>query len=113
MKIIVFLQKGSKEESANQYIDKVIEILDELNIDAILDDRSDLTIGYRLMHARITGIPYVIILGKTAVKSPPLFEIHDINNSTHCELTLENMYSYFNDEKTSNISESTKVSKAN
>nr|XP_034178912.1 probable proline--tRNA ligase, mitochondrial [Osmia lignaria] len=106
-------KKGSKEESANQYVDKVIEILDELNIDAILDDRSDLTIGNRLMHARVTGIPYVIIIGKATQKSPPLFEIHDINNSTQCDLSLDNMYSYFNDEKTSNIIESTKVSKAN
>lgn len=89
---------GSKEEFATQYLDKIIEMLNHLHIDAILDDRTNLTIGNRLMHARITGFPYVIIIGKTAVQSTPLFEIHNINNGTQCEVTLENIYTYFNNE---------------
>ncbi|XP_012142370.1 prolyl-tRNA synthetase 2-like protein, mitochondrial [Megachile rotundata] len=91
-------KKGSKEEIATQYLDKIIGLLNHLHIDAILDDRTNLTIGNRLMHARVTGFPYVILIGKSAMQSTPLFEIHNTNNATQCEVTLENIYTYFNNE---------------
>ncbi|XP_061941636.1 probable proline--tRNA ligase, mitochondrial isoform X2 [Apis cerana] len=89
---------GSKEENKSQYIKEVMEILNQLNIDTILDDRTDLTIGKRFMHARITGFPYVIIIGKSIMNFPPLIEIHNINNSTNCEISLNDIPNYFNNE---------------
>ncbi|XP_071866772.1 prolyl-tRNA synthetase 2-like protein, mitochondrial [Bombus fervidus] len=89
---------GSKEESASQYVKDIIEILTQLKTDIILDDRTYLTIGNRLMHARLTGFPYVVIIGKSAIQSPPLIEIHDINNSTNCQIPLDDISSYFNRE---------------
>lgn len=76
----------------------IIEVLTPLNTDIILDDRTHLSIGNRLMHARVTGFPYVIIIGKSAIQSPPLIEIHDINSSTNCQIPLDDISSYFNKE---------------
>lgn len=98
LRIVIIFQKGSKEEAGSQHINQIIEALDRLNIDAILDDRTGLTIGNRFMHARVTGFPYVIILGKGVMKSPPLVEVHNINNSTNSEIPLDNVDSYFNNE---------------
>lgn len=50
------------------------------------------------MHARITGFPYVIIIGKSIMNFPPLIEIHNINNSTNCEISLNDIPNYFNNE---------------
>ncbi|KZC12434.1 putative proline--tRNA ligase, mitochondrial, partial [Dufourea novaeangliae] len=86
---------GSKEETATQYVDQIVETLTHLNIDTVLDDRTELTIGNRFKQACITGYPYVIILGKTAVKSPPMIEIHNINDSTHSNITVESVQNYF------------------
>ncbi|KAG6795174.1 proline--tRNA ligase, mitochondrial isoform X1 [Apis mellifera caucasica] len=89
---------GSKEENKSQYVKEVMEILNQLNIDTILDDRTNLTIGKRFMHARITGFPYVIIIGKSIMNFPPLIEIHNINNSTNCKISLNDIPNYFNNE---------------
>ncbi|XP_076650748.1 prolyl-tRNA synthetase 2-like protein, mitochondrial [Halictus rubicundus] len=93
---------GSKEEIAAQYVDKIVEILNQLNIDAILDDRTHLTIGYRFKESNLTGYPYIIIIGKSATKSPPTFEVHNINDSSKSDLSLEGMLSYFNAENIKN-----------
>ncbi|CAL7937952.1 unnamed protein product [Xylocopa violacea] len=58
---------GSKESEGSQYVDGIIDTLNELNIDAILDDRTNLTIGNRFMHARITGFPYIIVIVKKKI----------------------------------------------
>lgn len=92
------LQKGSKEESKSQYTKQIVETLDQLNIDTILDDRTNLSIGNRFLHARATGFPYVIIIGKSIMKTPPLLEVHNIYNSTNCEISVDNVSSYFNNE---------------
>ncbi|KAG7200854.1 hypothetical protein KM043_003219 [Ampulex compressa] len=84
---------GSNEESAMQYVQHIIDILNELKIDTILDDRVSLTIGQRHLHARATGFPYIIIVGKAAMQSTPLFEIHNLE-SLSC-ITIEGVKEYF------------------
>lgn len=71
------------------------EILYKYNIDAILDDRTYLTIGKRFIYARALGYPYIIVIGKAANQSVPLFEIHDLNNSLYHEFSLEEINNYF------------------
>ncbi|CAK9808126.1 Probable proline--tRNA ligase, mitochondrial [Anthophora quadrimaculata] len=93
-------RKGSKEESVSQHVNKIIEILDQLNIDAILDDRVNLSIGNRFMHARVTGFPYVIIIGKSIMEFPPQVEVHSINDLTNCKIPLDNISTYFHNENT-------------
>lgn len=41
------------------------------------------------------GFPYVIVIGKAATQSVPLFEVHDLNNSVRHDLSLEQMSHYF------------------
>ncbi|KAG5307355.1 SYPM protein, partial [Acromyrmex insinuator] len=86
---------GSKEESTSAYIEQLFEIFYKRNIDTILDDRTHYTIGKRLVFARLLGYPYIIVIGKAATQSIPLFEIHDVNNSTYHELSLDQMNDYF------------------
>lgn len=76
-----------------QYVQHIIDILNELKIDTILDDRVSLTIGQRHLHARATGFPYIIIVGKAAMQSTPLFEIHNLE-SLSC-ITIEGVKEYF------------------
>ncbi|XP_043266349.1 probable proline--tRNA ligase, mitochondrial [Colletes gigas] len=89
---------GSKEDTASEYVDQILTILNQLNIDTILDDRTKLTIGSRLIYARQIGFPYVIVVGKRAMQIPPLFEIHNVSDSAYHEIPLESIYNYFNDE---------------
>lgn len=89
---------GSKEEITTVYVEQLFEILCKRNIDAILDDRTHYTIGKRLLFARASGYPYIIVIGKAATQSIPLFEIHEVNNSTHDnsrELSLDQISNYF------------------
>ncbi|XP_014485317.1 PREDICTED: probable proline--tRNA ligase, mitochondrial [Dinoponera quadriceps] len=86
---------GSKEENTSAYVEQLFEILRQHDIDTILDDRTQFTIGKRFMYARAIGYPYVIVIGKAATQSVPLFEVHDLNNSTCRELSLEQMNHYF------------------
>jgi len=60
-----------------------------------LDDRTYFTIGKRFLFARALGYPYIIVIGKAATKSVPLFEIHDLNNLKQHELSLEQINDYF------------------
>ncbi|XP_071555016.1 probable proline--tRNA ligase, mitochondrial [Temnothorax nylanderi] len=86
---------GSKEEDTSVYVEQLSEILCKRDINAILDDRTHHTIGKRLVFARALGYPYIIVIGKTATQSVPLFEIHDVNNSTYRELSLNQISDYF------------------
>jgi len=87
---------GSKEEGGSVYIEQLFRILDKCGIDVILDDRTNFTIGKRFKFARAIGYPYIIVIGKLATQSIPLFEVHDLNNMTYHELSLEQMNNYFN-----------------
>lgn len=66
---------GSKEEVTSVYVEQLFEILRKRDIDVILDDRTHYTIGKRLLFTRASGYPYVIVIGKAATQSIPLFEI--------------------------------------
>lgn len=73
----------------------IYELLENSDIDVIIDDRVDQTIGRRLFDAKRTGYPYVIIIGKNAVEKTPHFEIHDINESNPLLVTLEQLRDFF------------------
>ncbi|XP_032667580.1 probable proline--tRNA ligase, mitochondrial [Odontomachus brunneus] len=86
---------GSKEEHTSTYVEQLFEILHKRNIDTILDDQTQSTIGKRFVFARAIGYPYIIVIGKAATQSVPLFEVHDLNNSICQELSLEQINHYF------------------
>ncbi|KAK0094522.1 hypothetical protein PV326_010677 [Microctonus aethiopoides] len=88
-------KENSKEYPATHYADKIIEMLYEKDIDFLIDDRIDLTIGRRMMDARRTGYPYIIVVGRTAMESNPLFELHDINNSQQSNISFDQLVDFF------------------
>lgn len=92
---IITPKAGSKEETANQYLDKITEVLCQLNIDVIIDDRTESTIGRRFRNADVTGFPYIIVIGKAALEPTPLFEVHDVYNSKSQNLSFEAVCDYF------------------
>lgn len=87
-------KRGSKEEEEGavlleQMCDAVAEALPHLAGDAVLDDRTQLTIGKRLKDANKLGFPYVIIAGKGVCEDPPVFEVWDQNAGEVLFLTKE------------------------
>ena len=77
-------------------MERICEILSESNIDFIIDDRTNLTIGNRLIYSRKCGFPFVIVVGKLATSSSPLFEFYDLNNSKRDDVSIETLFSFFN-----------------
>lgn len=80
-------QKGSKEElgvPSNFVQDVINSVLQALNEDILIDDRTHLTIGKRWADVKMLGIPYIVIAGKRITEEIPLFEIFDTyNNQTY------------------------------
>lgn len=73
-------KKGSKEMaalSAAEELYDVIRTVSGMRDEVVLDDRDQLTIGKRLKEAGMMGYPYVIVAGKRALESPPLFEVQN------------------------------------
>lgn len=91
--IIIPPKEGSYEEPMLPDLGKLYETLYRLGIDAVLDDRTQWTIGKRLKYAKATGYPYAIVLGKALLNS--MYEICDIYNNHKEDLTLEDFGSYF------------------
>ncbi|NXL84257.1 SYPM protein, partial [Alectura lathami] len=86
-------KKGSKEEQGAALLehvyDEVAEALPHLAGDAVLDDRTQMTIGKRLKDANKLGYPYVVIAGKRVCEDPPVFEVWDQSSGEVLYLTKE------------------------
>ncbi|KAF7994303.1 hypothetical protein HCN44_003393 [Aphidius gifuensis] len=85
----------SHESIANHFVDKILDILNNKNIDVIVDDRTKLTIGNRMVNAKRTGYPYIIVVGKSAILENPLFEILDVNNEKQYNFSVEQLNDFF------------------
>lgn len=48
-----------------------------LKDDVLVDDRDRLTIGKRVMEAKKSGYPFIIVVGKRACEMIPMFELLD------------------------------------
>ncbi|XP_063982690.1 probable proline--tRNA ligase, mitochondrial isoform X2 [Diachasmimorpha longicaudata] len=88
-------KENSKESSAAHFVDEIVENLAERNIDMILDDRTQLTIGRRMLDAKRTGYPYVVVVGKCSMQENPLFEFHDVNEGQRQDVSLDQLYGIF------------------
>jgi len=85
---IIPAKEGSKEhEKSDKMVKYLSEMLDkQFHDDVLVDDRNWLTIGTRIIDAKLMGIPYLVILGKC---------IHDeqveiLINSMSLEKALKN-----------------------
>ncbi|XP_030914406.1 probable proline--tRNA ligase, mitochondrial, partial [Geospiza fortis] len=87
-------KRGSREEEEGAALlervyDELAQALPQLAGDAVLDDRSQLTIGKRLKDAQRLGYPYVVVAGKRVCEDPPVFEVWDQNAGEVLFLTKE------------------------
>ena len=88
--VVIGPKKGSKEEAAGKVSseDMYAQLDRVCPDDVLLDDRSDMTIGKRVLEAKRTGYSFIIVLGKGATQVPPIAEV--INTFTgeevHCVL---------------------------
>ncbi|XP_033214940.1 probable proline--tRNA ligase, mitochondrial [Belonocnema kinseyi] len=96
---------GSKEEIASPHVERICEILSQSNVDFIIDDRTNLTIGNRLIYSRKCGFPFVIVIGKLATGSSPLFEFHDLTSPKREDVSIETLFSFFNNQDTKSTEE--------
>ncbi|KAH9426305.1 prolyl-tRNA synthetase [Dermatophagoides pteronyssinus] len=55
-------------------------IRDRFGEDILIDDRSNLTIGKRLLTAKTIGIPFILVAGRNIIDVRPKFEVFDMYN---------------------------------
>lgn len=91
-------KKGSKEEPLTGGYSKQIyfylEQLPVLKRDILVDDRTQFTIGKRLLEAKRVGYPFIIVVGGRATENPAIFELHDLLSNTRFEFTHTEIYNY-------------------
>lgn len=87
---------GSKEETT-----KVLEMCETLpqqltsidgfeGKDLVIDDRTNLTIGKRLLEARKMGYPFIVVVGEKAASDiRPQIELHELIGSDDNKMVLE------------------------
>jgi prolyl-tRNA synthetase len=68
--------------------------LQNADIDVIIDDRIEITIGKRFIDARKSGYPFVIVVGKISLSSTPLIEVHNMYDSSQVNLESNNIFQY-------------------
>ncbi|XP_063231825.1 probable proline--tRNA ligase, mitochondrial [Bacillus rossius redtenbacheri] len=88
---------GSKESVALDLSHKLYDALNSTGVlsdDVLMDDRCQLTIGRRLMDARKTGYPLVVVVGKKAALEQPLLEVHDLLRDQTLDLCLSDAVRY-------------------
>ena len=85
--------------------------LQNSNTDVIIDDRTTMTIGKRLLDARRSGYPFVIIIGNMSVYPTPLIEVHNIYSDTSVNLPLEDVINYLKSIIESSIIECARIPK--
>jgi len=90
---------GSKEEAAlssAHYLAHQVDSMNHFSDDVILDDRSSVTIGKKMLEAKRTGYPYIVVVGKKSVLDVPIFELHDTHRNVKIEATASDILNYFN-----------------
>ena len=65
--------------------------LQDSNVDVIIDDRSKMTIGKRILDARKCGYPFVIVVGKGCLGEKPLMELHNLYTASRVDLAIEDI----------------------
>lgn len=83
---------GSKEEESVKHLTEelyhLLESSEALRDEVVVDDRTSMTIGKRLMDTKKLGIPYILVVGSKAVNSDPKIELHDTNGNQVLELSI-------------------------
>jgi len=96
---VIAPKSGSKEESAlasAYYLAHQLNDSGRFSGDVILDDRSSLTVGKKLLEAKRTGYPYIVVVGKKAILDLPMFELHYNYQNVKIETTASDILSQLN-----------------
>ncbi|XP_068250561.1 probable proline--tRNA ligase, mitochondrial [Palaemon carinicauda] len=82
---IIGPKRGSKEANLTSWVHFLTDTIGSIKSfqdDIIIDDRDTFTIGKRVMEAKKTGYPFIIVVGKKASELVPRFElIENITNN--------------------------------
>ncbi|XP_047114686.1 probable proline--tRNA ligase, mitochondrial isoform X1 [Schistocerca piceifrons] len=95
--LIIPPKEGSKESFTTYLSEELYDAINSLELfknDVVIDDRCHLTIGRRLMEGRKSGFPFIIIVGKKAVGTPPCFEVHDVLSNMEISLPLPDLIKF-------------------
>ena len=76
------------------YLANTISNIPGLEDDVLVDDRTHLTIGKRVLDARKVGYPIQIVVGKRASEMMPLFEVNNVNAGTSDHLNHQQLMNY-------------------
>ncbi|XP_049279116.1 probable proline--tRNA ligase, mitochondrial [Anopheles funestus] len=87
---IITPKAGSKEESqATPWVVKLyndLQLMKHCEGEVIVDDRTQLTIGKRLLDARKTGYPIIVVVGSKAIDEE-VFEVHNLVTAEELNLS--------------------------
>lgn len=95
-------KKGSKEASSSTWCDHLQYIIAQIpgyEDEVIVDDRTNLSIGQRLLWAKKFGFPLIIIVGKSACSFVPRFELINTKTNEKEELTQCSLLQYIKEVK--------------
>ncbi|CAM1309055.1 PARS2 (predicted), partial [Pycnogonum litorale] len=93
---IVPPKMGSKEAASSLMADHLYDVLSSIfPNDVIIDDRTNLSIGRRVLDAKRLGFPFVIVCGKHTLETLPKIELNDVYGSSRCLLTHSELIAKF------------------
>ncbi|CAG9862167.1 unnamed protein product [Phyllotreta striolata] len=97
--IILPAKEGSKEETLTKGVpEKVYSFLEEripdLRDNILLDDRTGLTIGRRLLEAKRVGYPFIVVINKRTSEDSSLVELFHTKTKQTMYLTYEALLDY-------------------
>lgn len=85
-------KQGSKEEIVIKHMANevyhLLEAYEALRDEIIVDDRTNMTIGKRMMDTKKLGIPYIIVIGSKATGPEPLVEVHNLSDCSTAYMTI-------------------------
>lgn len=89
--------------SAVEKVYEAVNKIEDLRGDVILDDRTNQTIGKRLLDGKKLGFPVIIVFGKSASEDIPKYELHDVNKDECHYLELPDLLKYLNEKYSSEL----------
>ncbi|KAF5290876.1 hypothetical protein FQA39_LY14556 [Lamprigera yunnana] len=96
--MIIPPKKGSKEEKHSKHLpDRLYNMLETVNAlkgNIIIDDRTQYTIGRRVIDALKVGYPFTIVIGAKSMEAIPLYELSDISTNETIYLNEEQLLAY-------------------
>ena len=82
----IYLIPKTDDQEKLKIANEIYESLENNNIPVLFDDRNDYSIGAKIKDSKITGIPYVAVLGKTLDENIVTIENNKTGNTINVKL---------------------------